>query len=50
MAKQLIILGAGVSYGLDNYDFTPPLGVDLFYALFKFNPPAKTISKAGFCL
>lgn len=36
MAKQLIIFGAGASYGSDNYNM-PPLGSSLFFELQKFN-------------
>jgi len=37
MAKNLIIFGAGASYGSDSNNI-PPLGSDLFPSLQKFNP------------
>lgn len=37
MSKNIILFGAGASYGSDKND-TPPLGVNLFLELRKFNP------------
>ncbi len=38
MTKNIILLGAGASFGSDNIS-TPPLGNNLFSELAKFNPP-----------
>lgn len=36
--KNVIIFGAGASYGSDNEGITPPLGANLFNELTRFNP------------
>lgn len=38
MAKNLIIFGAGASYGSDVDSITPPLGANLFDGLVSYNP------------
>lgn len=38
MTKNIILFGAGASYGSDNFG-TPPLGNNLFIELARFNPP-----------
>ncbi|WP_445666293.1 hypothetical protein [Fodinibius sp. AD559] len=38
MSNQIILFGAGASYGSDNSN-VPPLGADLFKELRNFNPP-----------